>query len=213
MISVSGLLVNIRAQLVESEAAFYTDTELCTYLTQGEMQVANTLECLNGSSIISGLAGTREYSRPSGSIVIEGVTWNNFNLIKINESDIPYIEGSQYGFTGATGNPIYYYEEAEIIGLSPIPSLSQLIEVSYSKNPDPLTVSGRFSIPDQFVYQLIDYVLYRCYIKDNDHQRAIFHINLWNTNIQKAQTDYARRQRANQTVVVQDRQYNQTLIY
>lgn len=214
MISPSGLIVNIRAQLVETDAAFYSDTELYSYLSQAEMILANTIECTKTTSTLYTVVGQREYARPSGALVIDDAVWNGFTLIKVNDSDIPIIEGSQYGFTGSMGNPIYYYENGESIGLSPIPNASSSFVLSYSKSPDPIpTVSGTFSIPGQFVYYLVDYVMYRCYAKDNDQNRSLFHINLWNVNIQKAASDYARRQRNNQIVVVRDREYIGPFIY
>ena len=204
-LSPSGIVSIVRSQLYDSSQSFWSDTDIYNYLTQAQNIVASVTSSLKTSSVVSGVAGQRTYLRPSNAIDIYRITWNNYPLTKIDINEIDRIEGTSYNFVASSGNCEYYYEDGNSIGLSPVPNESKDILVYYSFVPTPLTASSTtFSIPDEYVYDLIEYALYRAYSKDDNDGRAMNYKRLWDMNLEKITRSVSRRNRSNDKFVVKD---------
>lgn len=200
------MVTNIRDQLVEATPGFYTDNELRTYLSYAETIMSNEIGTIQTSQTVSTSGNVREYVRPSGAIEIIRVTWDECKLVKMaSVNGLDYSEGTAYGGTATVGNPVYYYEMGEVIGLSPIPTDTKNLKIWYTKNPDPITsTSTSFSVPQQFVNYLADYVLYRCSIKDDNASKSSLYLSIWNDNIRKAKSAYKARESRNLIYTVKD---------
>lgn len=203
MILPSGILNTIRDQLYEAEEGFYSDSEIYTYLSEAESTMADAVGGVRTTSTISTSGSLAEYTRPSGALEIYRVTWDSKTMDKININDVDRVEGDQYGGVGMSGNPQFYYEDGDVVGLSPSPSSTKNLKIWYEYFPTVLASgSTSFSIDDQFVYSLINYVLFRAYSKDNEQVQANVYLQLWNHSIDKAKVSYRQRERRNQRVIV-----------
>ena len=205
-ITPSMLIADIRNQVTETTAKFYSDNEIRAYLWQAEIAIAKKLQCTQTThSSTSTTSGTREYAMPDDVLEISRVTWNSFPLTKIVLDDLDRLEGAAYAFTGITGNPVYYYENGANVGLSPIPNATQTLKFWYTVMPTVITdASTGFTIPAFCQYYLTDYCLWRMYEKDSDQQRATFHREKWNENLNEAFREWKSRQRVNKRVIVKD---------
>lgn len=206
MATPAQILTTVRSQIAEVEAGYFTDDEIRSYMWQGECELAKLLQCTEtNSSTTSTVVGTREYAQPTNIINIYRVTWDSFPLTKINVNEVDIVEGAAYAYTGSQGSPLYYYEDRNYIGLSPIPNAIKTLKVYYTAEPAEITSSSTaFTIPAIFGFYLSDYCLYRMYIKDADAERARFHLDRWNEYLLKAQSEYKRQKRSNKRVIVKD---------
>lgn len=200
----SQLLATVRNQAYETTAGFWGDSEIYSYMWQGEIILAQKIVGLTQTTTTdTTVASTREYDRPSGAIRINRLTWDSQKLKKIGLNDLEESEGSGYGFTGSDGDPIYYYESGAYVGLSPIPDTANTIKYWYDAKPTAIDASSTaFTVVD-YEEIIADYCLYRMYLKDQDN-RADVHLSLWQDSLVKSSNDWNRRNSADKITVVRD---------
>lgn len=200
------LLSNVREQFSEPNPTFNTDGAIYSYMWQAETEIANLIPCTEATDTsTTTVSGTREYSFPSGVQRIHKVSWNAYPLKKMDLKDLDYLEETAYGYTGSTGDPVYYYEWANKIGLSPIPDSAQTIKLYYLKDPTELTdTSTSFTIPSWLAHYIGDYCLYRMYLKDKEASRSELHLNLWVKHKQDAINEWNKRKAQNRIRIVKD---------
>lgn len=191
-LTAASRLSSVRNQLFESAAAFWTDAEIYGYLADAEYLMASEVNCAQVTdSTITTVIGTQEYTQPAQIMRIQRLTWNSVKLKAIDLTQLDSINYPIYGGTTVTGNPVYYYLYAGLIGLYPIPSDTKTIKIYGMKRPVAVSASQQsFTIPDELIPYLDDYALYRCYLKDQDG-KADVHINLWNANLKKAKAAWS----------------------
>lgn len=189
------VLTLIRNQVFEQTAAFYNDPEVYSYMTLAENEMSRKTDMAESTDTsITTVASTREYTKPSTITKLIRVTWNTVKLKKIDFTQLDQVEGVSYGFTGSTGSPVYYYEWAGKIGLSPIPTSAETLKLWCIVEPTALTSSSSsFTIGNEYGHYLADYAIYRMYLKDQDQSRADIHLGLWNNNKRLAEDDWVAR--------------------
>ena len=179
---------SIRNQINDTSADFWSESELYRYMSDAEMELASLVNCTETTATDTSVADQREYDRPSDAINIERVTWNSVKLKKINLTDLDNLEGTSYGGSADYGNPVYYYDYADVIGLSPIPDAAQTIKYYYTAQPTILSASSTaFTIPAMLGHLLADYCLYRMYSKDQMSSESAKHFQLWKDNLKTAE--------------------------
>jgi hypothetical protein len=152
---------------------------------QAEIEVADEYDMYRTTdSTITTTASQREDTLPTGTMTIHRCEWNSVKLKKINTiSDLDVVEGTAYGGLTVEGNPVYYYEHGDKIGYSPIPDAAQTVKLWLSKIPTEITSSSTaFSIKSQYGHYLIDYMLHRAYLKDDNVAKADKHEARWIKN-------------------------------
>lgn len=203
----SQLLTRVRSQFDEDTAAFLSDAnDIYPYMSDAEMELANDIGCTQGvDANTSTVAGTQEYTRPSDCLRIEVLRWNGVKLKKIDLQEYETISGAYYGATTTQGNPVYYYEWADVVGLYPIPDTVQTLSYYYVKRPAAVTASSAaFTVTEEFHSAIVDYCLFRAYLKDQDG-RAEIHQQRWEERKKKLKADFDLRKYRDQIVVVRDK--------
>ena len=200
------LLATIRNQVYETEAAFYTDAEIYSYMWQAEQEIARVIRCTETvDSSTSTVADTEYYSLPSNAEYVYRVEWDGKKLKKIDFTDRDTVDFNQYGSTLDTGRPTFYYLWGNQIGLYPVPDQVKVIKFYYYAIPTVIDEnSTALTIPSWLGQYIVDYALYRMYAKDQDDGRASFHRQQWEANLIRAQQSWSKRQSTDNYYVVRD---------
>jgi len=204
------ILSTIRNQIYETTAGFWSDDELRAYEWQGECEIASITECTEATdSSTTTVASTATYAIPSDCLYIKELTWDSYPLKCVDIRGFDALEMPSYGNTLTEGKPTHYVLKGSDVGLWPVPDSAETLMFYYIAEPAEITSSSTaFTIPQLFHHLLPDYVLYRCYAKDQDEGRANFHKRAWMEGIQRAQMLWAKRKYGGRFPVVKDSSYN-----
>lgn len=200
------ILSAVRNQAYEQDADFWTDSEIYQYMWEAECEVAGIVGCSEGTDTsTTTVADTQEYSLPSDCLYVLRAIWDQVKLKRIDLKDQDYLDGTLYGGTLTTGDPEHYYEFGNKLGLYPVPSSAKTLKLWYVKQPTQITVGSiSFTIPLLFQHYIIDYVLYRMLLKDQDNDRAMIHKRLWDENVQKAIAKWELMREKDRISIVRD---------
>lgn len=193
----------------QTSTAFIGDTEVYSYIRAAEADLNNLIKCCESTdeSLISD-GVKQEYTLPSGINEIKRVKWYKVPLKKITERDGDALDFPSYAGTPQTGDATHYYEWGGVIGVWPIPTTSHTFSIRYIAEPGEVTATAVLPVPGQFHTYLVDYALYRMYLKDQDEIKAGIHLDLWTEHKRKAMTEWRQRKRGNQFSTVKDEEYN-----
>jgi hypothetical protein len=110
-----------------------------------------------------------------------------------------------YGGLYVIGRPMYYYEVINQIGLWPIPSYSATINIWGTQIPAQIaTASTQFTVGEYFHPMLVNYVMYRATLKDQDDGRSKFFKGEWEKDLIRAYTFWNQYKNADYYHVVRD---------
>jgi len=195
MTTPAGVLSRVRNQLVEDTADFWTDAELYRYMSDAESEVNNMAECYRLSTAAASVTSTSGYTIPADCVSMVRVTWDGVPLKLADQRSIDALGMPGYGGTVQTGSPTHYYQYGtDMVYLWPTPMSAKTIRYYYTAEPaDITTASTSFSIPQQFQNVIQDYVLYRCFTKDQDSGKAEWHKREFMQGVLDAQMKENRR--------------------
>lgn len=199
-------LTVVRSKIYETTPGYYTDPEIYSYMWEAEKILAGRVGCCEATdSSTTTVAATKEYTRPTGVETIIRLTWDYVKLKKIDMTELDSAEGTAYGGVTTSGSPEYYYEFGTIVGLSPTPSAAKTLKYYYQKTPAELSASSTtFTIPDKYAHYLDDYCLYRMWLKDQDFNMAKSYLEIWENNLNVAETDWMKQAMKDRYVTVKD---------
>jgi len=199
------VLSNVRNQLYETTAAFWTDAEIYNYIWNAEQEIVLQVHCSNIQTAHTSVTAQSMYTAPESMFYIDRMTWSNVKLKKIGFTDLDALQRPGYGGSYTIGSPTYYYLSGLSYGLWPIPQNSSTINIYGSKIPVLATgASSEFTVEPLFHMCIQDYALYRCFIKDQDDGRSKFFEAQWKQNLSRAYTFYASRNNSDAHYVVRD---------
>jgi len=200
----TGVLNRVRDQAFESDAAFWTDAEIFRYMTDAERIIAdrtNSTEAI-GTSITT-VAGTRSYSLANTVYDIMRVEYNGRPVKRISWRDFDTVAGLVDGGPTRQGRPVYYVVHARTLYFEPIPSEAKGVKIYHVKETTALTTSSTaFTIPRKLTHLIQDYILYRMYLKDDELQKANFHLGLWESALKEAEEQWNERSNLDRIRVV-----------
>jgi hypothetical protein len=201
------VVLTVRDQVAESSANFFTDAELYRYTTSAERQLANLLGCNDVVSVVTFSTGTYSYTTGVSDYVnIKHITYSGseaYKLKGVDFRDLQALDSKVMTTSASVGDPTHYWRYGNSIALWPTPDASGTISV-YGTKVTTAVVSGAtaFAIPIQFTEGLPDYVLYRCYLKDQDDGRANMHLKLWEDYKASSLREWTGRKYADRLLVV-----------
>ena len=200
------ILSTVRYQINEPTANFWADQEIYDYQWQAECIINDLTKCNEQTySGITTSANVAEYSMPSNVLFVTRVTWDYARLKKIDFRELENREWLSYGQTIQSGEPDSYYIFGNNIGLYPTPNDTQLTKLWFIAQPAQLTSSSTsFDIPQYFHHLIPDYCLWRMWSKDQESDRAPFHMTRWQENLQQAVISWQQRQKSDKIFVVKD---------
>jgi len=200
-------VTTVRYQIAEESANFFSDDELRSYLTMGEREIANLLECNEEVTTVTLTTGTYSYATGlSGYNTIDHITYSGneaYKLKGVDFRDLQAVDDQVMSPNAQSGDPTHYWRYGGSVVLWPTPDASGTIAV-YGTKTTTAVVSGAtaFSINNQFTEYLPDYVLFRCYMKDQDNGRATMHKQVWEEHKVRAQRENSRRRYSDRLLVV-----------
>lgn len=204
--NVATAIQTVRYQAYEANAAFWADDEIRQYLWEGECEISRLLECTEVVTSITTVTAAQEATYTSTVETIKRVTYDDERLRKIDFRDLEMLDSKGTGTDASTGDPTSYYLYGNnTIGFWPVPTASATVKIWGNGTPAQIISSTTgFTIPPQFHQYLADYALARMYWKDQDDTRARAHIDIWERNKVRAQTEWNRRKNGDKINVVKD---------
>jgi hypothetical protein len=198
------VLTDIRDQLYETSANFWSDSSCYNYMSNAEQIIADALNCyVKTDSSTTTTASLQEYATPNDCSAIIRLTYDSYTLKLIDLREKDSLRFNTYGNTDNTGKPEYYYEFGSVIGLYPIPTETKTLKFFYSAVPARITsASTAFSIPSMFHPYIADYCLFRLYIKDQDDVRSAAHKRLWDEGLKEMNRKWSSSQFKNRILKV-----------
>lgn len=205
----SELYTHIRGQCAENSTDFWSSAEVYRLMSAAERQIVSLCGTNEVTTTFSTAIGTKEYIRPAGVEIIERVLYDSCPISKISIKQLSDIEGEAYGGVVMSGPAEFYYEYANKIGFSPTPDLVKTVTLYYQGTPAELTSSSTsFSIPQWYVYYLVDYCLYYMFLKDQASANlAMVYKNNWLENLKIIEYETNKLKSKNYTnspIVTQD---------
>lgn len=211
-------LATVRYQVAEPSANFWSNDEIYVYLTQGERELANKLECNIASTAMTVSASVYSYTTGVSDFVnVDHITYSGGEAAKLKHVDfrgLQTLDDQALTSDAQSGDPTHYWRNGDSVILWPTPDASATCQV-YGTKVCTAVVSGSstFTIPNQFTDYLPEFALYRMHLKDQDDSRASLHLALWNEHKNRAQMEYTRRKYSDMLLVVKDEEsYPTTLL-
>lgn len=173
----STIITNARYYLNEPSAVFWSDTELLVWLNQGTIDIVGRNKALESSESVSLIANTVEYSLTDAYLAITDVVylspdsgvWVSKGLIRSNPSSV--------GHESAVGEPVYWYEKGELLGVFPVlssldGSSPETVTAYYITRPTAVTSGQNVLIPAHYEHALTLYITARAWYKDGQFAKG-----------------------------------------
>lgn len=192
----SDVLSRVRDGLVETTAKFWSDAELYRYMTDGEREI----NLITNANIISTAATTvtsqSGYTLPSDCLAVTRVAYDGVPLRKLDQNmrDRDGLDMPGYGGALTTSNPTHWFELSGTGYLWPTPAAAKTLQWYYLAEPASITTSSSaFTVRANYHTPIVDYVLYRAYVKDQDQSRADWYKREYEEGVAKAHEREQRR--------------------
>ena len=202
----ANVISRVQDTLQDTTSVRWSEAELLRYINDAQREIVNLRPEASAIHANVQLATGTEQSLPSGGLrlinVVRGMNGTSssatgLRAIRIVDSDIlntlepdwhdPTVTGDA---THGTVPKHYIFDEDDPKKYYVYPGVAgtAYVEIVYSKSPDDLgSTSATIDIDDIFANAIIDFVLYRCYMKDAEYagnaQRAAAHYQLFATSV------------------------------
>jgi len=162
-------------------------TYIKKWINEAEKLFCNrTNYSVNADTSIYTVAGTKEYSQPSGMKAVIRVFYDDVPLSLVHFEDT--IEQ-----TPSRGTPGLYYLRSDKIGVYPIPTeVKELQVIYYAIGGNMVSDLDEPIIPEEHQHALVEYACYRCCIEWDDDRVQFFYQN-WVNSIQEAKENATER--------------------
>ncbi len=193
----------IRQQYNAVGDTFYSQDELFGHITQAQMELATETSCIREIYTTSTVAGTQEYAKPTNSLSIKRINYDNVKLAPIDmRSDDALRFGSQT--TTVTGSPIYYYEWGASIFLQPAPDAAGTLKIFSFDGPQAVSSTSTLDVPARYHRDLAVYVLWQMALKDKNTAMADRYQSRWEAAVKKIKAGERKILRGDSFYGVQD---------
>jgi hypothetical protein len=199
-----GELNNYARQLYNAtNDDFFSDEEL--YMHQQAAQNVLARECLaiENTYTTSTIALQQEYSFPTAAIAIKRITYNGQKLTKISFREDDFLTGFNQATT-STGTPISYAIFDKVIYLRPVPDAVYTLKLFTFDLPSTVSATSSLDVPEEFHLGLVNFLLWRMALKDQNFQAAEYYKVLWEEERARCLAWSRRRQVADGFNVVRD---------
>ena len=172
--NVQSAFSSIRFQLNETTAAFWTDTEIYGYMSEGELELSYRTGGIKAATTHTTVTDTSVYALPADVLRINRVTYDGKKLKKVDDTDIDWLDGTTYGSTVAAGSPEVYREFNDEITLYETPDDAKPLIFEIIKSPTVIgTASTQFTLVNDAIHKnVIPYTLWKAYTKANELNQA-----------------------------------------
>lgn len=183
--------------------SFFSDTLMYYWVWQACHEMAKETWLIESSFSQNTVAATQAYAYPTNAIAIKRVTVNGKKLKRITfrEDDAVTLSNSN---AATQGQPSYYTDFGFSINLRAIPDgIYPMVIYFYSDQPQITAGTTPILLPLLFHFDLVDYVLFRMFMKDKDSENGQFHYTAWLKHIKDAMKYKNRLKRSDSFATVQ----------
>lgn len=175
---------NVRSELLEASAAFWTDAELLRWLNDGERDFVNKVRGIDKVSTVSTVAGRNRYPLPASFLASKAVFYNDVlsdgtdQWKRLQPTTLEKLAQENPGFLSddeaARSIPRAYTIFANELYVTPTPrDDGKQIKMFHKGKAVPLTaLSQSFTIDDSMADGLKAYVLWQAWAKEKEFQLA-----------------------------------------
>lgn len=171
-ISVQDVISRVRRILVD-EGVRWTDSELLQWL--GDAQRIIVLQKPDANAVtadVAALAGTRQ-TLPSGAFqlldVVKGPTGRAVRPTTRAALDAENPLWHTAAQSNVTRHYVYDAKTPDVFWVYPPATAGTLLTIIYSAPPPQPTIAGNIGLGDVYIGVIVDYILYRAFMKDADY--------------------------------------------
>jgi hypothetical protein len=185
------VITDVRRELVETVAAFWSDAELLRALNRGVMDFANKTRCLEDIAFMNSVVGRNDYPLPdnflSAKLVLHNVpdSDGNAHWKRIMPSNLEKFAQQRVNFlstaTNTLGRPQEYMIWNNVLYLNPAPSAANSsnsdVYLYYKSKPTTITdTNDQIALPDELVEAVNEYMLWKAFAKEQEEDLATQHM-------------------------------------
>lgn len=182
------IIDDVREELVETIAAFWSDAQLLALLNRAEKDFCNKTRMLEGRATMQTQIGIMNYPLPSNWLSAKGVTYDDavvnpdttitHNLRRLRPTNLEKMLQERPQFrdvsdTGTFGMPDQYFLWGREIWLNRAPDKAVDVELWFKSKPIPITdPEQQINIDDSLSDALHQYMLWKAWSKEKEFDLA-----------------------------------------
>lgn len=181
------IINRVRRQLVETNAAFWSDSELLDIINEAEADFHNKVRVLESSAFMSTVAGRADYPLPSNWLSARAIFFNNPNTdaptvdawYRLSPTNLEKQAQEHSGFlsddTEDRNKPRRYWIWNRSLYLDPVPDVdgSSNVYMFFKSKPVPLTLAtNELNTDDSLADAIEAYVLEKAWSKEKEPDLA-----------------------------------------
>lgn len=197
------LVLYARQQYNAVGNTFFADEELFKHIWAAQMRLARDALCIQRVYTTSTVASQQEYSFPTNAIGVKRITCDGVKLhhITFREDDSLTLSNST---TTSTGRPQYFALWNKTLYLRPIPDSVYTVKIFTYNRPQEVTSSSSLEVPEEYHQDLMDFILAKMCLKDQNFQGEASYMAKWNESVIRCKRDQKKLLRTESYTAVQD---------
>jgi len=193
-VTAQTIIDNARYYINETTSSFWSDAELLRWVNLGSRDIAARTRCLEQIQVVVLISGVTEYSLSSGAskyfgvssaIYRDGTTYKG--LVRGNVQSV--------GHTEDVGEPVYYYEWINNIGVYPTPGAAvsgNTVYVYTNVLPDAITLTGVIALPAIYEQLLNLYVVAQALYRARQFEEGNLYMTHYYHGINSFRQEYVK---------------------
>lgn len=182
---------------------FFSDAQINNWMWQACHELAKKAYLIERIYSTTTVAGQQDYAYPANTIAIKRVTYNGKKIKRLTHRGDDAVTLSNQSAT-TSGSVIYYTDFNYTISCRPIPDSALTLQIYSFNDAQAITNTSILEIPVLFQFDLVDYILFRMYMKDKDPTNGAAHKQLWDEHIKDAISYSKMKKRSDSFATVQD---------
>jgi len=206
---VSQIITDVRNELVEANASYWSDTELLTLASRAERDFVQKTRCLEGKATLTLVAGQQDYTLPSNWLsamavfvnVPNGSTpvWQRIEATNL-EKESQINQDHPSSDSTLRGTPMRYWIWNKSIYFDPIPDAVAATQVLMFFKAKPITfvsTSDSINVDDSLSEAINNFMLWKAWKKEQESDKAAEYQALYEENVRQGHR-YMKKQSGDQ---------------
>jgi len=193
---ISSIISDVRSELVESSASFWSDAELLALANRAERDFVQKTRCLDDKAYLSTTAGQQDYPLPSNWLSAQAVfcnvsatstpQWVRVSAINL-EKETQMNENFNSSDTTLRSTPNRYWLLGQSINFDPIPNVgSSNILMFFKSKPIPMVfTTDSINIDDSLSEAINNFILWKSWKKEQEDGKAAEYKDLYDESVRQ----------------------------
>jgi len=208
----SQIIQDVRRELIETSAQFWSDSELLRHLNRGELDFTNKTRLLEDSAQVTLVQGRLEYPLPDNWMSARLVLHKNENTdgtyswVRLLPTNLEKMGQTRQNFLNNTsdnqGRPTRYWIWGKSLWLDKAPSADYdtSLYLFFKSKPIALTsTSSPINIDDSLSEGLTSYILWKAWKKEGEDEKAQEHQLLYDKYVLEGKR-WAKKQQGDRRI-------------